>query len=246
MTVLTFPIGCTQILFHKRTPLYIPELNAAQDALTLSGQVDFPSHLRSEGDTEMIVVVFRPHAMGAFLHVPISLFYNREISGFDLENGSLNELAGRIFDCGDDSLCIDLIERWLLSRISLSDRSRSGASEQNLSRAELAINTILADPRVSVTELASIACLGKKQFERIFGSCVGINPKEYARIVRFHKALSLMRRKPDTLDLTRIAYASGYADQSHFIREFKRFSGHTPSSLRKVLHCGSDLFAGPA
>ncbi len=239
MNVLTFPIGCTQIIFHKRTPLGIPELNAVQDRLTVSGQVNFSAHLRSDGDTEMIVAVFRPHAMGAFLHMPVSLLYNREVSGYDLGDGGLNELAERVFDCGDHALCINLIERWLLSRISF------GFAERNLPRAEAAVRTILADPRVTVTELASAVCLGRKQFERVFGSLVGINPKEYTRIVRFQKSLELMRHRSGTVDSAQIAYACGYADQSHFIREFKRFSGHTPLSLLKVSQPYSDLFADP-
>nr|WP_303757855.1 hypothetical protein [Bacteroides caecimuris] len=41
MNTLTFPIGCPQIIFHKQAPLYIPELNAAQDKLTISRQVNF-------------------------------------------------------------------------------------------------------------------------------------------------------------------------------------------------------------
>ena len=60
MSVLTVPVGCPQIIFHKRTPLYIPELDVEQARLTVSGQVDFPARLCTDGDTEMIVVVFRP------------------------------------------------------------------------------------------------------------------------------------------------------------------------------------------
>ena len=69
---LTFPIGCPQIIFHKQAPLYIPELNVAQDKLTVSGQVNFSSHLYADGNTEMIVVVFHPHAMSMFLNIPTS------------------------------------------------------------------------------------------------------------------------------------------------------------------------------
>ena len=43
-----------------------------------------------------------------------------------------------------------------------------------------------------------------------------------------------------------IALSSGYADQSHFIREFKRFTGHTPVSLSKSAYPYSDLFTDPA
>ena len=63
MNTYTFPIGCPQIIFHKRTPLFIPELGATQNKLTISGQVNFSSHLQADGNVEMIVAVFCPHTM---------------------------------------------------------------------------------------------------------------------------------------------------------------------------------------
>lgn len=70
LNTLTFPIGCPQIIFHKRTPLYIPELNATQNRFTISGQVNFSSRLYADENIEMVVVVFQPHAMSTFLNVP--------------------------------------------------------------------------------------------------------------------------------------------------------------------------------
>lgn len=69
LNTFTFPIGCPQIIFHKQSPLYIPELNAIQDKLTISGQVNFSSHLYADKNIEMIVVVFQPHAMSTFLAI---------------------------------------------------------------------------------------------------------------------------------------------------------------------------------
>ena len=82
-------------------------------------------------------------------------------------------------------------------------------------------------PATSVIELASVACLGKKQFERLFNELVGANPKEYARIVRFQKSLKLLQHC------------------SEVIREFRRFSGYTPLSLLNVCKPYSDLFNDP-
>ena len=232
LNTLTFPIGCSQIIFHKQAPLYIPELNVTQDKLTVSGQVNFSSHLYADGNIEMIVVVFHPHAMSMFLNIPTSLF----------ENKSLNELATRIFDCENNSICISYIEKWLLSQIAdnLADTT------YRIKRIDAAIQRIYITPQISVNELSSIACLSKKQFERLFHSFVGINPKEYTRIVRFQKALAQMQHQAGKeINQAQIAYASGYADQSHFIREFKKFCGYTPVSLLKVSNPYSDLFTNP-
>lgn len=241
VNTFTFPIGCPQIIFHKQTPLYIPELNVAQDKLTISGQVNFSSHLYADRHVEMIVVVFQPHTLSLFMNMPASLFYNQEVSGYSLENGGLHELSARISECEDNSACINYIEAWLLSQLSenLFDTTH------RIRRIDAAIRQILTFPQTSVTELSSIACLSKKQFERLFNSFVGMNPKEYIRIVRFQKALAQMQRLSEEVSLAQVAYASGYADQSHFIREFRKFCGYTPMSLLKVSNPYSDLFTNP-
>lgn len=242
LSTLTFPIGCPQIIFHKQVPLYIPELNAMQDKLTVSGQVNFSSHLYASGNIEMIVIVFQPHTMSMFLNIPTSLFYNQEVSGYSLENKKLNELAVRISGCEDNTICIRHIEDWLLSQFA----NHSSDATYNIRRMDAVIRQIYNSPQTSVTDLSSIACLSKKQFERLFHSFVGINPKEYTRIVRFQKALAQMQHQAGKeINQAQIAYASGYADQSHFIRDFKKFCGYTPMSLLKVSNPYSDLFTNP-
>lgn len=146
-------------------------------------------------------------------------------------------------ECEDNTICVHYIEEWLLSQTANS----SSNTAYQIERIDAAIRQICAVPQISVTELASIACLSKKQFERLFSSFVGINPKEYTRIVRFQKALEQMQHQVGKeINQAQIAYTSGYADQSHFIREFKKFSGYTPMSLLKVSNPYSDLFTLPA
>mgnify|MGYP005760755771 FL=1 len=57
----------------------------------------------------MIVVVFQPYVLKAFLNLPISLLHNQEISGYDLENAELKQLAAQIFDREDANSCITRI-----------------------------------------------------------------------------------------------------------------------------------------
>jgi AraC-like DNA-binding protein len=61
----------------------------------------------------------------------------------------------------------------------------------------------------------------------LFLRYTGLTPKLYTKINRFQNSLQLVGRKDATL--TSIAYDCGYFDQSHFIREFKSFTGITPS-----------------
>lgn len=232
--VLTFPIGCPQMIFHRGSPLVIPELSTSQHRFTISGQVNFPAHIASKGNTEMIVAVFYPHTFGMFIDTSPLAFYNQEISGYDIENKRLNMLADKVFECPDIQTAISLIEQWLMSRISHS---------QNIDRFGAVLSTILHSKSASVEKLATIACLGKKQFERLFRQYVGMNPKEYGRIVRFQRALRMMQLGYS--NYAGIAYATGYADQSHFIRDFLLFCGLTPKQLTKYQSPYSDLYTNP-
>lgn len=234
-SVLTFPIGCPQIIFHKKTPLYIPELDKTQSQFTISGQVNFPAHIQSDGSLEMIVAVFYPHTIGMFIDTPPSAFYNLEISGYDIENRQLNEIAQMIFDCENAKECIDDLENFLLSKIRPS---------LNISRIGTSVSTLFRAPSTPVYVLADRACLSKRQYERVFRETVGMNPKEYARIVRFQKALWLMQKGES--NYAGIAAECGYSDQAHFIRNFKELSGYTPESLVDYCTPYSDLFTNPA
>lgn len=234
---LTFPIGCPQMIFHRRRPLYIPELEVSQPRLTLSGQVDFPSHVASDGDTEMIVVVFKPHTIGMFIDTPPSEFRNEEISGHDIGDKDLGTLASGIFGADDWQPCLHMIEEWLMARL------RQGHMSPHLARLSHAVSILMTTPSVTVRELAAASCLSVRQFARVFGTCIGMPPKEYAMIVRFHKALHMLQATPRQ-DYSDIVWACGYSDHSHFIREFRRFSGLTPG--KTTVDTRSELFTDPA
>ncbi|PSR56691.1 AraC family transcriptional regulator [Adhaeribacter arboris] len=79
---------------------------------------------------------------------------------------------------------------------------------------------------LSVNQLAEQASLSPRQFERTFKTHSGFSPKLFSRIIRFQAALNEYGNQQKSL--TQISYACGYYDQSHFIHDFKEFSGHHP------------------
>lgn len=233
-SVLTFPIGCLQIIFHRKSPLYVPELNSLQNRFTISRQVNFPSHIQSDGNLDMIVAVFYPHTIGMFIDTPPSAFYNREISGYDIDNRQLSKIATKIFDCQSSDESLGILERWLLGKVKPT---------LNIQRIGNSIRELLNTSAIPINILADNACLSKKQYERVFREQVGMNPKEYARIVRFQKSLRMLQC--GSRDYAYIAYHCGFTDQSHFIRDFKVMSGYTPKSLLNHCEPYSDLFTHP-
>lgn len=234
-TALTFPVGCPQLIFHRGNTLYIPELQTYQPQMAISGQVNFPATLQSTDDTEMIVVVFKPHAATLF-DIPVSAFYNSEIDGYGLGDSSLNDLARRVFDSDRAEDGIAIIEHWLISRLNEN-------RIYDFNRIKASLNMLFSDCKATVRDMADGACLGKRQFERVFFNAVGMNPKEYSRITRFQKSLWFMQN--GNRDYMDIAFGSGYSDQSHFIRECREYSGLTPLELITSQQIHSDLFYSP-
>lgn len=99
----------------------------------------------------------------------------------------------------------------------------------------------------SPTDLASTACLSPKQFTRVFNKYVGMNPKSYLRLLRFHKALQKLRHPGSqgdassaalSLSLSEIAAQCGYYDLPHMTSDFRDICGFSPSEL---ISTGSEL-----
>jgi AraC-like DNA-binding protein len=82
-----------------------------------------------------------------------------------------------------------------------------------------------------VAQLSDKFNLSRRQFERKFKEYSGFSPGLFSRIIRFGSATKEYGQQNKTL--TQIALECGYYDQSHFIHEFKTFSGYHPKEYFK-------------
>jgi len=83
---------------------------------------------------------------------------------------------------------------------------------------------------IGVRAAAQALGVGERRLERAFDLAVGLSPKRFARALRFLGAVREIGRlavRPGAA----VAMDSGYADQPHFIREFKRLAGVTPAQF---------------
>jgi AraC-like DNA-binding protein len=97
-------------------------------------------------------------------------------------------------------------------------------------------NTILKNNgMVSIDKLAYDANMSVRSFERHFIDQVGIPAKLFCNITRFNHALALKFKNPQ-MDWTAIALACGYYDQTHLIKDFKKFAGDTPAVFQQETH----------
>ncbi|HUO88656.1 MAG TPA: helix-turn-helix domain-containing protein [Rhizomicrobium sp.] len=87
--------------------------------------------------------------------------------------------------------------------------------------------------RGHVGNTARDADLSPKKFIRLFTDQVGMTPKLYLRVARFQKVMARIAHAPE-IDWWDVVERHGYYDQPHFIREFKGFTGFTPTEWLKL------------
>ncbi len=89
--------------------------------------------------------------------------------------------------------------------------------------------------QAGIHDLASEAGVSLRHFQRRFKAQTGLNPKLYARVCRISHAVHRKQIEP-ALSWTEVAFEAGYADQSHFIRDFKALTGVLPRNFLRGQH----------
>jgi AraC-like DNA-binding protein len=88
---------------------------------------------------------------------------------------------------------------------------------------------------VTISELAREAGLSTFHLIRVFRASFGLPPYKYLEQVRIQQARRLIRHG---FPLTHVVHATGFSDQSHLTRYFKRIVGVTPGTYARA---GCDL-----
>lgn len=229
----TIPTGFVNLVFHRGALGHSSLEGRIQPRCFASGITNTFNDLLFRGQVDMAVVVFYPWAARLFFTMPLDEFRGRDISAADLQDKELSRLEERLFATHTDTMSVIEIKDFL--------RKRLAGWDHNLLRMRRVIESINSQPDITVRALAERACLGEKQFNRVFSGCIGTTPKEFTRIVRFQRALFHLQTM---LEITQVQLAAdcGYFDQSHMIREFRRLSGYTPTEYLAVCRPLSDYF----
>ncbi|MCC6919980.1 MAG: AraC family transcriptional regulator [Alphaproteobacteria bacterium] len=83
----------------------------------------------------------------------------------------------------------------------------------------------------NIARLADDAGVSRKHLTQQFRAWTGLPPSAYARLVRFERAVKEIERAPLATDWAQIAAGCGYYDQPHFNRDFKAFTGLSPTAF---------------
>jgi AraC family transcriptional regulator len=89
--------------------------------------------------------------------------------------------------------------------------------------------------RLTLDELAREVRVHPVHLSRVFRSCVGEGISEYVHRLRVRAACEGMLA-PE-ISLADLSFSTGFADQSHFTRSFRKITGMTPAAFRSLL-CG--------
>jgi AraC-like DNA-binding protein len=192
-----------------------------------SGRVIGPMTKVGETDVresaEAVGVYFRPARASTFVGMPIGELTDRIVGADDAWGVVGRSLPSALAEL-DDRARVDRLEAALLERL-VRDRARF----IGVDAAGLASHVIECDGRVTVESLAAAAGVSRQHLTRVFRERVGLAPKTYCNLARFQAGLVYAGRGGG--DWAQVAAGLGYADQSHMIAEFRRFSSLTPQTL---------------
>ena len=192
--------------------------------LYLAGPYTEKACIPVHGSSEIFCVRFRPARMPLFVDIrPVELV-NGGIQLFRVLGIDVDDLGERLQSLQGIDHKKSLMES--VFRSSGTDTLvRNGLCERAAQVVEYCGGV------VTVNDLARDLGVSTRTLERSFAEGVGILPKRFIRLVRFQNAVERLSRVP-CRSLAQLAYDCGYADQSHFIHEYKRLSGRSPAADR--------------
>ena len=165
-------------------------------------------------------VQFRPGGAAAFFGGSARDFENAHVSLRDLWGPEADSLHQHLVEEPVPERKIGILFRAVARRYR--ERTRHPA-------IDLALQCFARLPhRASVTQAAREAEVSPKKLIRLFAEEVGMTPKTYLRVQRFQRVLSQVY-SARSVDWMEEVERHGYYDQPHFIREFREFSGFTPT-----------------
>ncbi|HEY4286979.1 MAG TPA: helix-turn-helix transcriptional regulator [Puia sp.] len=177
--------------------------------------------VRYSGKTSNLIVAFKEGGLAAFSTTPAHELFDLTVSADNLfSKDTLDEILQHLAMAATDKTRIDFMEAFFL-------RHLTGGKQDLL--IDKAIRVIRQNNGlVKIKDLAVSLHISQDPFEKRFRAQVGSTPKQYASIIRLRK---LIDKFPTYSSLTEAAYEAGYFDQSHFIKDFRLFTGQTPKDF---------------
>ena len=192
--------------------------------IELWGQITKPLAIKSKGKHIMLGIRFLTHSAAYFFNDEIGVFNDRVSDLYDIMDGPVKMLHSQLLETTELNGRIALIESFLLKRLVKSEKKSFRIDKV----ADILTNIKKNSTENNIQNIASKHGITPRYLHKLVYQHTGLSPTLYNKINRFQHSLRLIAK--NELPLTSIAYDCGYFDQSHFIRDFKTFTGITPSN----------------
>jgi AraC-like DNA-binding protein len=221
-----YATGNIEIMFNIGTGKWNINKNGntfETSGIELWGQIVNPLKFKSVGKNRMLGVRFFPQTASLFLEGNVSSFNNNVNNLSDITGKSIENLYDRILNCTNFDDKIALLDNYFLKIIN----------ESKLNKLKLLSGAVKSiqnkEGFLEVEKLSQTLNVSTRYLNKLFVENIGVSPKLYHKINRFQQSLQLLGNANQSL--TSIAYQCGYFDQSHFIKDFKNFTGKLPSNF---------------
>jgi AraC-like DNA-binding protein len=204
--------------------------------MELLGHLTVPTRLSANKDACVLIVRFYPHTSSLFFQNPVSDFTNYATNLVDVYSNEIPDLYQKIAEAASISLKIKALESFLLLKL----RKFEDQVKKLKLITRLCNELLNQDEHFDLKSLSERIGRSERYIQKQFYEAVGLQPGKLYATYRFNKSLQKIL-STDT-HLTTVAYECGYFDQAHFIHDFKKFTGITPSAARAVLQRKGDEF----
>jgi len=173
--------------------------------------------------TAALIVLFKETGVPAFFKQPLHELFEESVS---LDNffsqSAIAVLEERLAETDSNKTRVAIIDQFFYSKMIYNkpDRFVSEAIAKIYSN----------DGMIKISELAESLFISQDAFEKRFRKVTGATPKQFSSIVKMKAIIQQKSVRPSFLD---IALENGYYDQSHFNKDFKLFTGQTPTNFFK-------------
>jgi AraC-like DNA-binding protein len=225
---VAFATGCIELMFNVSDGAFEVGRNAKFNKTPkaeLWGQIIKPLAFRSLGKSMMIGVRFYPHTASFFLNEPVDMFNDSVADFLDIAGPDAVTLHGRLRDTPILTTQLAMLETFLTGRLHRFQKKRE--------KFQL-VSSVVEDVKReyffgNMGDVAFKYGISTRYLQKLFSEFTGVSPKLYHKITRFQKSLLLIGKSNEPL--TSVAYSCGYFDQSHFVRDFRSFTGISPSAF---------------
>ena len=219
-SILTF---CTDtIIRHEGDRYRISGIPSAGCLSELICHYKQPLRICYEGAVKEITFYFKPLGLNAFLPQPLSAYTADMFRRFEPYEDFLAVMSAILEEPDEDTRCKRLECYWL-SRLTGFEHPFLHAMVGDMQDRETVY---------TIEELAAKYGTTRQQIYKQFELHLCKTPVAFRKIQRFRDALLQSidsRRKKETL--AALSYDAAFYDQSHLIKDFKAFTGHTPKKF---------------